>query len=137
MARIAVRRQRDLGDVSCNVTGLAIDAAVRSGKRIARLSVVIKAPPRPAVRVVAERTIRPQPALMMLVPVARRANQRGILEPQRAMTFLARYDGVLADERKSRDVMVEDCCAPPNILAMTSLATRAELAAVPIVLSVT
>ena len=59
VAGIATCRQRDLGDVPGNVAGLAIETAVRPGQRVARLCVVIEAPPGPAIRVVAERTVRP------------------------------------------------------------------------------
>ena len=77
------------------MAGLAIEAAMRSGQRVTRLHVVIKAPPRPTIRIVAERAIRAQSPLMMLVAVARGTIQRRALEPQRAVTFLARDDGVL------------------------------------------
>jgi hypothetical protein len=42
-----------------------------------------------------------------------------------------------SNQRKSSDVMIEGRCATPIVLAMTSLATRAELAVVPVVLPVT
>jgi hypothetical protein len=56
---IAVRCQRDLGDVLGSVAGMAIEIAVCPGQRIACLRVVIEAPSRPTIRVVAERTICP------------------------------------------------------------------------------
>jgi hypothetical protein len=59
VTRVAVRGQRDLGNVLGDVAGVAIDAAVRSGQRIMRLRIVIEAPSRPTIRVVAERTICP------------------------------------------------------------------------------
>ena len=55
----AICCQRDLGHVLANMAGVAIEAAVRSGQRVACLRIVIEAPSRPAVRVVAERTICP------------------------------------------------------------------------------
>jgi hypothetical protein len=82
VTRIAVRRQRDLGHLLGDVAGVAIEAAMCSGQRITRLRVVIKAPPLPAIRVVAERTICPQTPLMMLVAVACAARQRRVLEAQ-------------------------------------------------------
>ncbi len=82
VARMAIRCQRDLGNVLGDVASVAIEAAVCSGQRIARLRVVIEAPSLPTTRVVAERTICPQAPLMMLVPVARAARQRRVLEPQ-------------------------------------------------------
>jgi len=70
MARITILGQRDLGDVPGRVARLAIKPAMRTGQRVARLRIVIKAPSRPAVRIMAERAVRPQPAFVMLVPVA-------------------------------------------------------------------
>jgi 23S rRNA-/tRNA-specific pseudouridylate synthase len=78
---IAVRRQRNFGNVLDNVAGVAIDAAVGSRQRKTRLRVVIKAPSRPPIRVMAERTICPHAPLMVLVPVAGRTHQRRILKP--------------------------------------------------------
>jgi hypothetical protein len=59
VTRIAVRRQRNLGNVLRDVAGMAIDAAVCPGQRVACLRVVIEAPSRPTIRVVAERTVGP------------------------------------------------------------------------------
>lgn len=59
VAGIAIRRQRDLGDVPGNVAGLAINAAVRAGQGVTRLRVVIETPTCPTIRVVAERAVRP------------------------------------------------------------------------------
>jgi hypothetical protein len=54
MTPIAIRCQRDLGNVLGDVAGVAIEAAVRAGLRV-----VIKPPSRPAIGVVAERAICP------------------------------------------------------------------------------
>jgi hypothetical protein len=78
---MAVRRQHNSGNVLDSVAGVAIDAAVGSRQRITRLRVVIEAPSRPPIRVVAERTICPQAPLMVLVPVAGGAHHRRILKP--------------------------------------------------------
>jgi hypothetical protein len=59
MTPIAIRCQRDLGNVLGDVAGVAIEAAVRAGERVACLRVVIKPPSRPAIGVVAERAICP------------------------------------------------------------------------------
>jgi len=137
VARVAILRQHDLGDVAGHVAGLAIKPAVGACQRVARLCVVIKAPPRPAIRVVAERAIRPQAAFMMLVPVTGGAIQRGTLERQRAMAFLARHDGMAPNERESGDVVIEGLYATPTRLAVALLAAAAELALVRIILPVT
>ena len=73
---------------------------------------------------------------MILVPVAGGAWQRRILEPQRAMAFLARHHSVASDQWKSRDVVIEGRNAAPIVLAMASLALNAKLAFVPIILAV-
>ena len=70
VTRVAIRCQCDLSNVLGNVAGVAIEVAVCPGQRVGCLRVVIKAPSRPTIRVVAERTICPQAPLMMLVPVA-------------------------------------------------------------------
>jgi hypothetical protein len=119
------------------VAGVAIEAAVRPGQRIARLRIVIKAPPRPTIWIVAECAIRSQTTLMMLVGVAGRAIQWRALKRQRAMAFFARYDGVASDQRESRNVVVEGGYTAPTRLVVTSLAAGTQLALVAIILPVT
>jgi hypothetical protein len=137
MTRIAIRGQHDLGDILGNMASVTIEAAVHPRQRVAGLRVVIKAPPRPAIGIVAERAIRwAEATLMVLVAVAGGAIQRRALERRRAMAFLARHNGVATDQRKSRDVVIERHAAP-IVLAVTSLATIAQLTVVPIVLTVT
>ncbi|HEY6257721.1 MAG TPA: hypothetical protein VIY51_18220 [Xanthobacteraceae bacterium] len=137
VAGIAIRGQRNLGDIPGDVAGLAIKTAVRPGQRVARLGIVIEAPPRPAIRVVAERTVRPQATFMMLIAVAGDARERRVLKQQRAMAFLARHDGMAPDQGKSRDVVIEGSCSAPAGLAVTLVASAAEPALVPVILSVT
>jgi len=134
---IAIRGQGDLRDIFGDVTGVAIDAAVRSRQRVARLRVMIEAPPCPAVRIVAAPTDRSQAAFMMLVAMAGDASQRRALELQRAMAFLARHHSMTPDQRKSGDVMIEGLYLTPVGLAVTLLAAGAKLPLVPIVLAVT
>jgi hypothetical protein len=74
---------------------------------------------------------------MMLVLVAGGATQRRALEQQRAMAFLARHDGVAPDQRKSRNVVIEERYAAPTGLSVTLLAATAELPLVPVILAVT
>src|SRR5258708_7984305 len=94
VAGIAVRGQRNFGDIPGDVAGLAIETAVRSGQRVARLRVVIETPPGPTIRVVAARAARPHATFMVLVRGAGGATQRGALAQPRAMTFLARHDRI-------------------------------------------
>lgn len=136
VTRVAVRRQRDLGNVLGDVTSVAIEAAVCPRQRIACLSVVIKAPSCPTIRIVAEPAIGSQAPLVMLVPVAGGACQRRILEPGRAVAFLACHHSVPSDQRKSRHIVIEGRYVTPIVLAVTLLATNAELAVMPIILAV-
>jgi len=80
VARIAIRGQGDLGHVLGNVAGVAIKASVRSCQRVTGLRIVIKAPSRPSIWVVALRAIRPEASFMMLVAVAGGAIPRRALE---------------------------------------------------------
>jgi hypothetical protein len=73
----------------------------------------------------------------MLVPVAGGATQRRALEQQRAMAFLAGHDGVAPDQRKSRDVVIEERYSAPVGLSVTLLAATAKLAFVSVILAVT
>src|SRR5450756_150592 len=137
MAGQAIHRQRRPHDVLGDVAGLAIEVAVRPRQRIARLRVVIVAPALPAVRVVAERAVQPQTALMMLVAVAGVAFQRRALELQRAMALLAGNDRVASYQRKPGNVVIECRCLAPTGLVVTLLASGSELALVLVVLLVT
>ncbi len=132
----AIRRQCWLCDVLRDVAGLAIEAAMGSRQGVARLRVVVVAPALPAVRVVAKCAIRPQPAFMMPVAVAGVAIQRRALELLRAMTFLARHDGMASDQRKSSDVVIEGGPAPAGV-PVTLLAAITQLAFVSIILLMT
>jgi hypothetical protein len=136
VAGIAILRQDDFGDVFRGVTGVAQQALVGAGERILRLSVVIEAPPRPAVRVVAKRTVGPQAPFMMLVLMAARASARDTLEQHRTMALFARDHCVAADQRKSGEIVVERDLLTPAGLAMALLATVAELPSVRIVFPV-
>jgi hypothetical protein len=133
---IAIRGQSDLGDILGNVAGWAIEAAVRARQWVTRLHIVIKAPPLPTVRVVAERTIRPQAARMKLIRMAGSASQRRAFEQQRAMAFLARYDHMASEQRKSSDVVIEGLYSTPAGLAVALLAAAAKLPFVSIILPV-
>jgi hypothetical protein len=81
MTRVAICCQRDLGDILGSMAGMAIEAPVRPRERVVRLRVMIKAPSRPTIRVVAEHAIGSQAPLVMLVGVTGGARQRRVLEP--------------------------------------------------------
>jgi hypothetical protein len=119
------------------VAGLAIETAMRSGQGVSRLHIVIEAPHPPAIGIVAERTIRAQAPLMMLVAMAGGAILRRAFELQRAVAALARYDGVASDQWELRDIVVERGYAAPSDFTVTLLAAGAKLALVAIILLVT
>lgn len=98
---------------------------------------MIEAPPRPTIRIVTLCTFRSQATLMMAVLVTALANARHVLEIRAAMTFLARHHGVLADQRKTRHIVVKIDLLPPAGFLVTTLAFDAERALVRVVLFVT
>ena len=137
MTGVAILRRHDLRGVPRHVASVAIEIAVRSRQGVARLGVVIKAPPLPTVRVVAQRTIRAQATVVMLIPVTFDTIQWRILEGRRAMTFFARHDRMASDQRKSCEIMIESSRAAPIGLAVAALAIWAKLSLVPVVFQVT
>src|SRR5262245_66426762 len=74
VAVVAVVRQRDLGDVLGGMTGVTLQALMRSRQRIPGLCRMVEAPARPSIRVVAQAAIAAQAALVMPVFVTIRAN---------------------------------------------------------------
>src|SRR6516225_6685523 len=108
-----------------------------AGQGIFRLPVVIEAPPRPTIGVVARRTIASQALLVMLVSVALGATQRPMLELPRTMTLLAWRDGVAADQREAGDVVIEYDLLAPAGFSMALFTAGAELTFVRVVFSVT
>ena len=51
------------------------------------------------------------------------------------MAFFACHHGVVSDERKSRDAVIEGDCAAPFVLAMASLAATAKLSIVHVIIA--
>ena len=80
---------------------------MRSGQRILCLRVVIKSPASPTVGVVAKTAIGSKAALMMIVLVTVRTDDRSSLERCGLMAFLARNDRVPAYQRKASQIVVE------------------------------
>jgi hypothetical protein len=101
------------------------------------LLVVLKAPTAPAVRVVTVCATGSEPASVMHVFVATVASTRRIFERRCPVTFLARYGGMQADQRKTGDVVIEHNLFPPPGLIVTLSTTDAKLALMGIVLLVT
>jgi len=136
VATSAGARDRNLARDLDRVAGVAIEASMRPIKSEFGLRVVIKTPAHPAIRVVAQRTIARQAAFMVLILVAARACARGLLEGGGAVAFLAGDDGVTADERESRDVVIEGHLPAPAGFLVALLAAGAELGFVGVILLV-
>src|SRR5215469_18378861 len=113
---------------------MAIDAAMRASQRIFRLRVMIEAPARPSVRIVAKRAIGAQPAGMMLVLVAARTRDGRALVRRGLMALFAWYDRVAPNQRKPRQVVIEARRLAPTGVLMALLAAIAELTPMWIVL---
>ena len=64
---------------------------------------------------------------MVLVLVAALAGARCVLVGFGAMAFLARHRSMQADQRKSRQIVIERNLRAPTRLCMAALALRAEL----------
>src|SRR6516165_5988428 len=80
---------------------------MRSGQRIFCLRVVIKSPASPTVRVVTKTAIGSKAALVMIILVTARTDDRGSLERSGLMAFLARHDRVPAYQRKTSQIVIE------------------------------
>lgn len=119
------------------MAGVTIEIAVRSSQRVFRLRVVVKAPLLPASGIVTEPTIWTQATFVVPVAVAAGAIQRRTLEVRRSMAPFTLNDGVPADQREPREVMIERGRSTPGDLRVALLAPGTELSFMPIVLPVT
>lgn len=102
VASVAVRWQDDFRDIFRSVAGVAVQRAVRACQWIFGLMIVVEAPTRPTIRVVAKRAIGAQPTDMVRIFVAARACNRSVLERRGSMALLTRHDRMPADQWKSR-----------------------------------
>ena len=80
VASITVRWQGDFCDILRGMAGVAVERAVRTCQWIFGLAIVVEAPARPTIRIVAERAIGPQTTHMVCVFVAGRTRDRRVLE---------------------------------------------------------
>jgi len=110
---------------------------MRSVERITGLRIVIETPTRPAVRVVAQGAVAREAAFVMSVLVAARTGARRVLERSGAMALLAGRYRVTANQRKSRDVVIESHTPPPARFLVALFAAAAELSFMGIVFLVT
>jgi hypothetical protein len=133
---VATRLQYDLGDILDGVAGVAVEPAMRSRQRILRLAVVIETPARPPIGIVTTCAIGAQPALVVVVLVAASTDNPRVLERRRAMTFLAGYNRMPADQREPGQVVIECGRSAPTGVAVASLAAAAQLPFMRVVLLV-
>jgi hypothetical protein len=98
------------------------------------LRVVVEPPTLPAVRVVTQLAAQAQPPQVnVIVGVARHAIARRVLEPGRGVALLTGSDGVDAQQRKSRDVVLEEDIVRPCDLVVTLAAVRPLLSRVDVI----
>ena len=133
---MTIRRRRGLGHALALVAGSAVEPAMRAGQGIFRLPVVVEAPQRPAVGVVAARTLRAEPPRVMCVLVAGGTVARRLLVRRAAVAFLARYRGMQTKQGKARKVMIEGDLGAPAAVLVAPLAFLPELAFVRVILLV-
>src|SRR5262245_6378271 len=115
---------------------MTLQGTVGAGQGVAGLLVVVETPARPAVGVVAGRTIGSEAAGVVHVLVAAGAGGGGLFEGGGPMAGLAGDGGVQADQGKARQVVVEGHRLAPARLLVAVLAGRPELALVGIILAV-
>lgn len=120
------------------MAGLAFQIFVFPIQFELRLSIVIEAPERPAVGVVASSTSWSQALLVgIVIHMALRTGAGRALENTRYMTFFAGCDGVLANQRKPGQVVIEPDALCPAFLAMAAFAACSQSILVNIVRPVT
>ena len=134
MAATAAARQLDFSLDGTPVTGVAVDLPVRTPQREARLLIVIELPDLPAVRVVTQPALRPEPPEMdVLLAVAAVACDARILVARRRVALLAGGDGVEAQQRETREIVLEEDAHGPTSLVVAGVAAAALLSSVNVV----
>ena len=109
---------------------------MRAGQRIFGLGRMVEAPSRPAVWIMASRTIGPEASLVLVV-VTFFTGKRRIFEGRRLMTFRTRDAGVQSDQRETRQIMVKSGFLAPIVFVVTLLASWTERVLVRIIFLVT
>src|SRR5487761_2699739 len=136
MTIVAVDRQLQVDRVFRLVARLACDFLVRAGQRIFCLRRMVEAPPSPAIRIVARRTLRTETSLMFVL-VTFFTRERRLFILRRLMTVLARHRSMQPDQRKAREIVIETCLLPPIVFIVAPLTSRTELVLVRILALVT
>ena len=116
---------------------VALKPLMRPGKRVVGLATVIEAPKLPAIRVVAKAAIYAEAAFVMGILVTIGTFGRGVFIRLCPMAFLAGHQPVQADQRETRQIVIEDNPLTPAFLIVAIPAVRPQLAFMRIVLLVT
>ena len=130
------RRCRDARGGFLSMTGMTRRSLVRACQGKLRALVMVEAPKRKTIRIMAARAGRSNPALVVFILVTTFAVTRCILVGRRAMAFLARNGGVKANQWKARKIVVEVYLFPPTGFSVAALAFVAELTFVRVLLLV-
>ena len=136
VAAVAVGRRSHLRGIGILVAPVTLQGPMRTGQRVAGLLVMIETPMRPTVGVMTAQAVGAEPADVMGIGMAARARAWCILERLTAVAIFAGYHCMQADERKSRQVMVEGDFLSPASLLVTLLAVAPQLATMRIILAV-
>jgi len=116
----AVLAQARLRSERFAMTAFARDVRMRTVEREARLRVVVEQPLLPVDRVMAKETVLAKPPVVrVVVPVAADAVVRGILEYVRVVTLATFRLCVLAQQRKVREIVIEEHIVFPRQFAVT------------------
>ena len=126
----------DFRYIFAGMTRVTLQTLVRTGKRKLRFLAVIETPKFKSIGVMAARTGRANPALVIFVFVAALAGPRSILVGCGPVTLLARYRCVKSDKWKPGQIMIEGDLLAPARFGVTRLAFFPELTLMRIVVLV-
>ena len=123
-----IRRRRYHFTHRLIVAGLALDPRVRPFKLVFRLRIVVELPELPPVGIMAIRALGPQPFLVnVLFGMTGITIDLGIFKSHGLVTLTTGKDRVLADQRKTAQVMIELNAFLPPRFVMAHLAINTDL----------
>jgi hypothetical protein len=125
MTFVAVRRQLQIHRILGGVARLTRHLSMRAGQWIFGLRRMVEAPSRPAVGIVASRTIGSKASLVLVV-VTFSTSKRRVFEGRRLMTFRTRDPGMQPDQRETSQIMVKSSFLAPIVFIVALLASRTE-----------
>lgn len=138
MAGVAVAPHRIRTRHLFCMTRVTFNIFVRAGERETGVHIMVELPGSPTARVMTAATLIAERALVHVIfAVTRRASAVGIVERHRRVALRTGNIRVRADQRKTRDVMIEADLCDPARRNMTALTLLAELAEMQVIASVT